>query len=380
MKKTKRIFCAFLAAVIMAVCFASCDEKEEIDLANITLTKEQLKDVQAKIEKTLDDADFSGAAYVKLNKNILYEKYVGTEDPETGKKIDKDTKYQVSAMTKNIAGAAILQLCDQGRLSMDDTLDMYFDSSGDRAYLKDVTIKKLVGIEVSFGAYYRNILYNKKKKNEIKKLIVKGGDVKGYITDFILDHGIEKHNNISHSNYYLLGLIIEKASGMDFKDYVQKNIYDKLQMKDSTFVNKRQIMSGYNVTKQLWRDETVNVYYNNYEFMFSSFGAVSTISDMLKFYDAVMTGKITKTSLIKKINEFYTNYGFGFRHDGHNLYSYSGTSLHTSYAYLNDETKEFVILNSNHVGNIKLNNTGKAVYNAVNSKINGMLLDKAANE
>ena len=372
----KKIICAVLAAAAITACFASCGEKKKLDIANITLTKEQLKDVRTKIDKTLDDVDFSGAAYVKLNKNILYEKYVGIEDPETEKKIDKNTKYQVSSMTKNITGAAILQLCDEGRLSLDDTLDMFFDETDNKSYLKDITVKQLVEIDVSFGAYYYKILHNEKTRDEIRRLIVKGGDVKGYIKDFILHNGIEKGSNISHSNYYLLGLIIEKVSGMDFKNYVKKNIYDKLGMKDSSFVNKNQHMRGYNVTKQMWRDEKINVYYNDYEFMFSAFGAVSTIGNMLKFYDAVITGKITKTNLTKKINEFYTNYGFGFRRDGHNFYSYSGTSLHTSYVYINDETKEIVVLNSNHIGNIRLNATGKAVYNAVNSKINGMLLEE----
>ena len=163
---------------------------------------------------------------------------------------------------------------------------------------------------------------------------------------------------------------------MEYKDYIQKNIFDKLGMTESSFLNRKMLLYGYNTDTEMWRDAKTNIYYNDYGFMYSSFGVVSTIKDMLKFYDAVLAGKITKTNMIKKIDEFYTNYGFGFRHDGHNLYSYSGTSLHTSYAYLNDETKEIVILNSNQIGNIHLNATGKAVYNAVNAKINGMLLEE----
>lgn len=372
----KKTICAVLAAITVVCCFASCSEKEKLDVANITLTDEQLKDVQTKIDKALADAKFSGGAYVKLNKNVLYEKYFGTENPITNKKIDKETRYQVSSMTKNITGAAILQLSDAGKLSMDDTLDMYFDASGKNKYLKNITVRQLVGLEVSFGAYYQKLLSNDKTKKEVHDLIKSGGDLKTYINNFILDNGVVSGGNMAHSNYYLLGTVIEKASGMEYKDYIKKNIFDKLDMKDSSFVNKDQPMLGYNVDKEIWRDENINVYYNNYEFMYSSFGVVSVVDDMLKFYDAVLAGKISKSNMVKKINEFYTNYGFGFRHDGHNLYSYSGTSLHTSYAYLNDETKELVILNSNQIGTIRLNATGKAVYNAVNSKINGMLLEE----
>ncbi|MCR5653075.1 MAG: beta-lactamase family protein [Ruminococcus sp.] len=376
MNVLKRIVCAVLAAATLVLCFASCEEKKELDVANITLTQKQLKDVQTKIEKALTDADFSGGVYVKLNKNTLYENYFGIEDPVTDKKISASTQYQVSSMTKNITGAAILQLCDEGKLKLDDTLDLYFDATGDKAYLKKITVKQLVGVEVSFGAYFLNLLSDNKKIDQVERLIKKGKGLKSYITDYILTNGIESGSNQPHSNYYLLGIIIEKASGMDYKEYIRKNIFDKLKMTKSTFVDKNQPMRGYNVDTEMWRDEKLNIFYNDYDFMFSSFGVVSDVGDMLKFYDATLAGKITKTNMIKKINEFYTNYGFGFRHDGHNLYGYSGTSLHTSFVYLNDETKEIVILNSNQIGNIRLNATGKAVYNAVNSKINGMRLSE----
>ncbi len=375
MNRLKKIICAALATVVVLACFTACgEEKKEIDVANITLSKDQLNDVNKKIGTTLGEAKYSGGVFVKLNKNVLYEKYFGIEDPETKKEVDENTRYQVSSLTKNITGTAILQLADEGKLSLDDSLDQYFDASGKRAYLKDITIKDLVDLEVSFGAYNINLLKDDAKREEIRKLIMKNGDLKGYITDFILDFGIDSGSNQAHSNYYLLGVIIEKVTGESYKGYIQKNIYDRVNMKNSTVVNKNQPMHGYNVDTKKWRNEKLNMYYNNYEFMFSSFCAVSTVRDMYKFYNAIMQNKLTKTNLIKKIDDFVTNFGFGFRHDGHNLYSYSGTSLHTSYAYLNDETKEFVILCSNQIGNIRLNATGKAVYNAVNSKINGILL------
>lgn len=376
MKIIKRIICAVLAAATLAAGLCSCSEKKKIDVANITLTSDQVQDVQTKIDKTLDEAKFSGGAYVKLNKNILYEKYLGVENPDTKKKIDKNTHYQVSSMTKTITGAAILQLSDSGKLELDDTLDMYFDAKGDYKYLKNVSIAKLLDLEVSFGAYNSEILRNKESRNTLKNLIKNGNGATEYITNHILDVGTESGSNQAHSNYYLLGLIIEKVSGKSYKDYIQKNIFDKVGMKNSFVVNQEQPLIGFNVDINSWRDEKVNAFFNDYEFMFSSFGVVSTIGDMFKFYNAVLEGKLTKTNIIDSINKFYSNYGFGFKHDGHNLYAYGGTSLHTSFAYINDETKELALLCSNQIGNIRLNATGKAVYNAVNSKINGMLLDE----
>ena len=83
--------------------------------------------------------------------------------------------------------------------------------------------------------------------------------------------------------------------------------------------------------------------------------------------------------LLDEIESFNSGYGYGFKHDGKNLFTYGGTSLHTAYAYINTETRELALLCSNRTGKIRINDTGKAVYNAVNSKINGMLLDKNGN-
>ncbi len=304
MNTFKRIICFVLAAATIVLFAASCDEEKEIDLANITLSQEQLENVQAKIEKTLKEENFSGGAFVKLNKNTLYENYYGIEDPTSDKKIDKNTHYQVSSMTKNITGAAILQLSDEGKLNLNDTLNMYFDDSGDRAYLKKITIQQLIGLDVSFGAYHSDLLKDEKTRKEIDKLISKGADVKEYITDSILTKGVDDKSNQTHSNYYLLGLIIEKASGMEYKDYIQKNIFDKLEMTESAFVNKKLLLYGYNIDTEMLRDAKDNIYYMDYGFMYSSFGIVSTMGDMLKFYDAVLAGKITKTNMIKRLTSF----------------------------------------------------------------------------
>ena len=278
-----------------------------------------------------------------------------------------------------MTGIAVLQLADEGKLSLDDTLDKFFEVTKKRSYLKNVTVNQLLSVEVSLGVYPSELIDGKENEKKAAKALKKKGALKKLITEHILDNGYGNEATDAHSNYYILGLIIEKVSGESYEDYLQKNIFDKLRMTETEVVSDKRPLSGYNVDKKEWRDENTSPLFNNMEFMFSSFGVTSTICDMEKFYDAILDNTLTKTNLLDEIESFNSGYGYGFKHDGKNLFTYGGTSLHTAYAYINTETRELALLCSNRTGKIRINDTGKAVYNAVNSKINGMLLDKNGN-
>ena len=375
----KRLICAALAAALL-LGFSGCGKEEKaVNISSITLSENNLKRAKAEIDEALNEADFCGGVYVKLNKNIIYEDYRGYEDEGKKKEIDGKTRYQFSSLTKNMTGIAVLQLADEGKLSLDDTLDKFFEVTKKRSYLKNVTVNQLLSVEVSLGVYPSELIDGKENEKKAAKALKKKGALKKLITEHILDNGYGNEATDAHSNYYILGLIIEKVSGESYEDDLQKNIFDKLRMTETEVVSDKRPLSGYNVDKKEWRDENTSPLFNNMEFMFSSFGVTSTICDMEKFYDAILDNTLTKTNLLDEIESFNSGYGYGFKHDGKNLFTYGGTSLHTAYAYINTETRELALLCSYRTGKIRINDTGKAVYNAVNSKINGMLLDKNGN-
>ena len=377
MIKLKRIICAALASALLLGCMSSCggDKKSEpLDMKAIALSEEQIADVRSEIDSILEECDFSGAAFVKLNKNVIYENYIGFTDEARTEKVSSNTYFQVSSLTKNITGIAVLQLIEAGKLSIDDRLSKFFEAKGDRAYLDEITVGDLVSTEKSFGTYNHELFRDRGDLDYLLDAVINGKSIKKYIADHILDNGLETKSS-ANSNYYLLGLIIEKVSGEKYEDYIQKNIFDKLGMKNSEVVNPKRPLSGYNVDRESWRDEKINPFYNNFEFMFSSYGVCLTIDDMRKFYEAILNNRLTDSNIADKIDDFSSGYGYGFTHDGHNLFAFGSTSLHTAYAYVNTETDELVLLCSNRTGSIKLESTGKELYNAVNAKINGILID-----
>jgi CubicO group peptidase (beta-lactamase class C family) len=71
-------------------------------------------------------SQFSGAVLIEQNGKILYKKAFGLANREWNVPNTIDTKFRIAAITKQFTAAAILQLVDKGKLSLEDKLSKYF--------------------------------------------------------------------------------------------------------------------------------------------------------------------------------------------------------------------------------------------------------------
>jgi CubicO group peptidase (beta-lactamase class C family) len=136
--------------------------------------------------------------------------------------------YQIGSVTKQFTAAAILQLAEQGKLSLDDDLTRHlptYDTQGRR-----ITVRRLLdhtsGIKgytemASFGAIAPLTL----PRDTLVTLFSRA--------PFEFEPGERQIYN--NSAYFLLGLIVEKASGMPYAEYVKRNLFDRAGMADSHY-------------------------------------------------------------------------------------------------------------------------------------------------
>lgn len=378
MRNFKRTVCIALSLFTVALCFAGCSSDDNtIDLTNIQLSSDQRSDVESNIYSELEDCDFSGTAYVKLNSQDVFFDSLGYADEDEETEIENDYVYQLSSMTKSFTAAAVMQLESQGKLNTDDTLDIYFDGG---SYLKDVTVQSLLDMTSGFGNYVNTIGNSQSAYAKIVKMIAKNPDnekIKEYITDSIISTGLENDSGtftFSNSGYYLLGIIIEQASGISYQEYIEESIIEPLDLENTGFISNDTKCSGYSESNDKWRTQDTNSFTSNFYVMFSSMGMTSTAQDLAKFYDAFINNEFSDTNLVNKILNSSTNYGYGFYADGNQIYSEGSSALHTSYVYINTETLEQVILLSNHTGLSDFSDSAKNVYNVLHAKINGLIL------
>lgn len=116
-----------------------------------------------------------------------------------------------------------------------------------------------------------------------------------------------------NSGYILLGYIIEKISGKPYETYLQENIFQPLEMKNTGYDHYSQIIknraSGYYMTG----NGSINAAYVDTSIGYSAGALYSTVEDLYLWDRALYTQKlVSKTSLDNIFTPFLENYGYGW--------------------------------------------------------------------
>lgn len=112
-------------------------------------------------------SDFSGIVLIIKDNKILFDKGFGLADKENHKPFTADTVIDVLSLTKQFTAAAILKLEEQGELSVDDTLDRFFDQLPEDK--KNITLHHLLthtsGLKENYKWDYRIVTRDELEKN-----------------------------------------------------------------------------------------------------------------------------------------------------------------------------------------------------------------------
>jgi len=180
-----------------------------------------------KIFNDMADADkFSGVVLVAKKDEIVFEKAYGYANKNFEVPNQLDTKFNIGSLNKVITKIAILQLLQQGKLSLEDLVGKYLPEFPEDIATK-VKIKHLISFTSGMGDYF-NEKFNAGNGN-LRTL----DDFIPFFIDEPLQFKPGEGNLYSNAGYVVLGKIIEAVSGMDYYEYVQKNIYEPAGMSDS---------------------------------------------------------------------------------------------------------------------------------------------------
>src|SRR5207302_7913730 len=129
------------------------------------------------------------------------------------------TPFNVAAITKVFTAAAIGELVDQGKVSLDDPLTQYLPTypraTGDR-----ITIAMLVGQTAGTGNYTNDPGYLR-----VRDSFESVSDLIGAVNTSVVSGAVPGRTfSSSDTGYLLLGAVIEKASGRDYYAYMDDEV------------------------------------------------------------------------------------------------------------------------------------------------------------
>jgi CubicO group peptidase (beta-lactamase class C family) len=196
-----------------------------------------------------------GLAYgVMLDGKLLYSGSLGFSN--LAEKIPAGTKslFRIASMSKSFTALAILQLRDEGKLSLDDPASKYLPAMRKLTHLTTdapaITIRHLLTHSAGFPE--DNPWGDRQLADSDRELL---GMIAGGVS-FSNVPGIEYE--YSNLGFALLGQIVQVVSGMDFQDYTRERIFKPLGMNSTVWeyekAPKEKLALGYAWIDNAWVD------------------------------------------------------------------------------------------------------------------------------
>lgn len=281
--------------------------------------------------------DFSGTIFMKENNNILLEEAYGLADISFNIKNEVNTKYGIASGAKFFTAISICQLVESGLIKFDTLLKDCLNID----YLKydeRITIKHLLTHTSGIPDYFEE-----EDINEVSDFSELYQNPPMYMLKTPKDHlklfknrpmEFEPGSRFDYTNagYILLGLIVEEQSGLGFNEYVEKNIINKLGMKNTGYFSMDNLPE--NCSYGYTSDSDGNLKKNIYSVPIvggPDGGIFTNAEDMSKIWNGIFDFKLLSEEITKEllkphvfcVNDCYYGYGLYIIKRDKGIYKYS---------------------------------------------------------
>jgi CubicO group peptidase (beta-lactamase class C family) len=225
-----------------------------------------------------------GSIFIQQGDKVLYAKSFGLSDMEKKLKYTSATVQNLGSISKTFVSYGILILAKEDKLSLDDPILKYFPDFKNKDIAKNVTIKHLLT--------HTSGLPDLRETERDSVFYLTAMDAENWAPIKLADSlNFEPGSQYQYSNpaYNALALIIEKASGNKWQDFIKKRIFEPAGMGTSDIQDgahpAKNVAHGYRKINGQWDEYDYGEYPT---FAASGNGGVwSSIDDLRKYADAV---------------------------------------------------------------------------------------------
>lgn len=270
-------------------------------------------DYKTIIEKFTEDNEFNGVILLAHNNRIVFHRSYGYADFESQIHTSLNTRYQLGSISKLISSIIVLDLVEQGRLSLNAPISDYLPD-----YRKDTGSKITLHHLLSHTSGVPNDIIAAVKKNPslAEENLSQAEAVRLYASgDLIFEPG--SRFDYSHSNWILVKAIIEKVTKHSLQENYRDIIVKPLKLKNTgiftgEFSSIADSAKGYVSLKPTPKENSSPTP----DFIACAGGFYSTGSDLLRLINAVYGGRVLTKRSLESLTKVYVpeeNYAYGGR-------------------------------------------------------------------
>ncbi|HEX7945450.1 MAG TPA: serine hydrolase [Phenylobacterium sp.] len=246
---------------------------------------------------------FSGAILVAKDGRPIYRRAFGQANREWKVANTPETEFRLGSITKQFTAAAILQLAEHGKLSLDDPISKYYDAP---ATWSGITIKHLLTHTSGIPSYTAlpGFFAGPQSRTEMKPEAIVG-----LTRDKPLEFTPGARFNYDNTGYVLLGVVIEKASGQPYAAYLQDHIFGPLGLKHTGYDVSETILPNRAAGYDKRAGAVINTPYLAMSLPYAAGSLYSTVDDLLAWDVALRSGKVISPA---SVSAMFTDYGFKY--------------------------------------------------------------------
>jgi len=187
------------------------------------------KEITKELTSIMDEHEVSAMSIALIKGNeILYSTAIGLKNRKTGENVGMNDIYRIASVSKSFTGVAVMQLVEQGKLSLEDDVKdiLGFNIRNPKYPDTPITIRQLL-------SHCSSIIDNKVPYGTAKGLDIDNPD--NTTEKIYADWAPGTKYNYSNRGTNLLGCVIEKASGERFDIYVLNHILRPLGIDNAGF-------------------------------------------------------------------------------------------------------------------------------------------------
>jgi len=329
----------FLVIIVMNSLLSSCGTyfeiksidryKEEMSAkTNDSFTSKQVLDtLDMKLTGIAKESGSIGFGVALLNKDeVLFQKGYGLANIELKIPFTEQTVMPIASITKTLAGVSIMKAVELGKLSLDDPINNYLDFNiqNPNHPNKDILIRHLAThtSSLNYTKWYEHsyILAEKapeyylkykgklrkewKKRTErynanvdmamdefVKSIYSKGG--RWYAEDNYLKEAPGTKFLYCNENAALAALVLEKATGIPYKDFVKQYITTPLDMNQSSWA-----LANYSVEEKGKLYEDGNPIPDYHLITYPDGGFITSLSDFTTYFHNIIKGHYGESNIL----------------------------------------------------------------------------------
>ena len=206
---------------IISMMGAPVNPEDLVELSGPPLSREQvLARVRAELDERSRADRFSGVVLLAEGDQVVLHEARGQASMEYGVANRPDTLFNLGSINKLFTRVAIGQLAEKGKLALDDKIEKFLPDYPNREAVGKASIRQVLDMTSGIGDFFGK-KYEDTPKDRIRSL----GDYLPFFAAEALLFEPGSQRRYSNGGYIVLGLIVEKASGQSYFDYVRDHIY-----------------------------------------------------------------------------------------------------------------------------------------------------------